>query len=215
MKKISQSRKEEALLQNDKIKVIGLIIAAGFSSRMGKFKPLIDWNEKPFLTNIIDKLKLVCDKIVIVTGYNSEAIEKYYSDLKQPNKNKIKLIKNSDYEKGMFTSLKAGLNKITENSWVLYHLVDQPNLPNEFYQEFVAQVDETHNWIQPTFKRRKGHPILFNKKVISLILKSEDNSNLRIVSLSNKTIKKYWKCDYKEVHSDFDTPKDLEKFNQI
>ncbi|MCP5062822.1 MAG: nucleotidyltransferase family protein, partial [Ignavibacteriae bacterium] len=190
--------------------ITGLIISAGLSSRMGKFKPLILLEGKSFLENIVINLQPICKNILIVTGHNSEVINKHITESEHIDQNKIQLIYNPNYEKGMFTSLQTGLNYIDKNNWVLYHLVDQPNLPKGFYKEFVEQVSNKVDWIQPIFNNRKGHPIVFNSKVINSILDADSNKNLRIVSSSNEYRKKYWECDYKEVLSDFDTPEDLE-----
>lgn len=56
---------------------IGLIIAAGYSSRFDGFKPLAEYKGKTFLENIINKISKVSDEIYIVTGFNSEKIQKY------------------------------------------------------------------------------------------------------------------------------------------
>ncbi|MCW8850778.1 MAG: NTP transferase domain-containing protein, partial [Melioribacteraceae bacterium] len=95
--------------------VTGLIIAAGLSSRMGKFKPLIEWQDKTFLSSIIDKLKIVCNNIIIVTGNESEKIEKYISEYYSNFENEIRCVNNQIYLEGMFTSLKKGI-EASQNS---------------------------------------------------------------------------------------------------
>jgi len=207
---ISKSNIKHTSSLNDKIKITGLIISAGLSSRMGKFKPLILLDGKSFLENIISKLDPICEKIVVVTGHKSDVIEKHISDSEHIDQSKIQLVYNSNYERGMFSSLKKGIGFVDKNNWVLYHLVDQPNLLQDFYTEFVIQVNDKIDWIQPTFGNRKGHPILFNSKVANSILDSDDNQNLRIVSSSNAINKKYWQCEYKSICTDVDTLKDLE-----
>ncbi len=54
----------------------------------------------------------------------------------------------------MFTSLQTGLTAAINSDWILYHFVDQPGLPNKFYQEFIKQIDDEHNWIQPHLKNK-------------------------------------------------------------
>jgi len=50
-------------------KIHGLILSAGLSSRMTKFKPLLSYKGKSFLQNIVLGLDFVCEKIIIATGY--------------------------------------------------------------------------------------------------------------------------------------------------
>ena len=209
--KISQSSEKDALVRNDSHCVVGLIIAAGLSSRMGHFKPLMEWNGKTFLSSIIDKLNVVCNNIVIVTGNESEKIEKYVSEQYSSEEKKINCVLNPNYLEGMFTSIIKGVEQANNSEWIFFHQVDQPNLPEEFYFDFINQINKKYDWIQPTFKGQKGHPIIFGRKVIRKIISSTIDSNLRIVANSPDIIKKYWECNYPEILTDLDTPADLNK----
>ncbi len=209
--KISQSRKDETLLRNDSPVISCLIIAAGLSSRMVKFKPLLDFNNKSFLSSIIDKTKSVSTNVIVVTGYNSHLIEQHIFDNYSIDDQNIKIIYNPDYKKGMFTSIKKGVENARKSEWIFFHQVDQPNLSKEFYHDFVNQIDTKYDWIQPMFKGQKGHPIIFGKKIIQKIDASNLESNLRIVGNSSDIIKKYWECHYPEILTDLDTPADYNK----
>ena len=52
-----------------------LLISAGFSGRMGDFKPLIKYEDETFVSKITSKLLTVCEKVTIVTGYRNYDIE--------------------------------------------------------------------------------------------------------------------------------------------
>ena len=192
-------------------KVSGLIIAAGLSSRMGYLKPLVEWNGKTFLSSIIDKLKIVCDNIIIVTGNESEKIEKYVKEYYSSDENTIACVFNPNYLKGMFSSLKKGTEASKNSNWIIYHQVDQPNLPSEFYQRFVQQIDKTYDWVQPRDNKDNGHPIIFGKSIIKKIRLAQNDSNLRVISNSSDIKKKYWECEYPEIFTDIDTKQDLYK----
>ncbi len=195
----------------NKRKINGLIISAGLSGRMGKFKPLLSYKGKSFIQNIVLRLDSVCDKIIIVTGYKANEVEE---DINQLNINsKIEFVFNPKYEKGMFTSLQAGLKKADNCDWIFYHFVDQPGLPEVFYKEFVEQIDDKHNWIQPKIKEQKGHPILIKRNLFQIILDAPSNSNLRLISNDPKVKKKFWECGYEEIFQDIDTEEDYSKLN--
>ena len=196
--------------------ITGLIVSAGKSGRMGSFKPLMDYNGMTFLQRVILNLYSVSEKIIIVTGFNSESLQKetiklYSNNSETFSSDKIRFVKNENYEKGMFTSLQKGLSLIESCDWILYHFVDQPGLPIEFYKEFIAQIDQIHNWIQPSYNNRNGHPILFNNEIVDLILSSNENSNLRELGKSSIAKKKRWDCTYKNVLQDIDTQEDYSK----
>ena len=195
----------------DKPKIYGLILSAGLSGRMERFKPLLSYKGKSFIQKIALKLNSVCDKIIVVTGYKANEVEE---DINQLNINsKIEFVINPEFEKGMFTSLQAGLRKADNCDWILYHFVDQPGLPEVFYKKFVEQIDEKHNWIQPKIKEQKGHPILINKHLFQLILDAPLNSNLRLISNHPIVKKKFWECGYTEIFQDIDTEEDYSKLN--
>jgi len=207
--KISQST-ANGLLRNDSVTLTGLIITAGLSSRMGKFKPLLQYNDKSFLHNIASKLYSVCNETIVVTGHNIDKVESELNLL--PIKNRIKTIFNENYKFGMFTSLQKGLENISINGWVLYHFIDQPTLPNNFYTDFVAQIDNDYDWIQPAYKGKNGHPILMNKRVIDFITVAPQTSNLKELTSNSSITKKYWDCNYPEIHDDIDT---IEQYNKL
>lgn len=172
------------------------------------FKPLALYKGKTFIHNIILKLNPVCEKISIVTGFNSEKLKEEVNRTFSEEKDvlgKLNFVYNENYEQGMFTSLQEGISADSGCEWILYHFVDQPGLPDSFYKELVKQIDSVYNWIQPTYKNRHGHPILLGKDLFELIINSSQDSNLREISKSPIVKKKYWEGSYKEIFQDIDT----------
>ncbi len=190
--------------------ITALIISAGLSKRMGKFKPLLNYNGDSFLKIITGKVLSVCNEVIIITGYNSQLIRNHIDGWNNNLKSKIKLIHNAEYERGMFTSLKRGAEEVEKSNWILYHFVDQPTLPQKFYSDFINQVENGYDWIQPINKGQKGHPVLFGEKVIEKIKYASDNSNLREITFTGIS-KKYWECNYKEILDDIDNIEDYKK----
>jgi molybdenum cofactor cytidylyltransferase len=184
----------------------GIILSAGLSGRMNAFKPLLTLKSgNTFIQTIFEKLSSVCDKIIVVTGFKSNEIEENLNSIEQ--KDKLRFVFNKNYKSGMFTSLQTGLSK-AESQWYLYHFVDQPSLPMSFYSEFVKEIEDQFNWIQPTYKNRKGHPILFDNQVRELILQSSENKTLRDVAKDKSINKKFWKCGTDLIFEDVDSPED-------
>jgi len=195
------------------MKINVIILSAGYSRRMNEFKPLSLYKEKSFLENIIIKLNKVCDKLIIVTGYKSAELKNEIIKNLIVNSNtsiikKIVFAHNKNYDKGMFGSIQTGILECANSDWILLHQVDQPGIPKKFYTDFTSQIDSEHNWIQPSFKNKYGHPILINKLLFSLITDENIASNLRVISKNKKIIKKIWDCNYKEILQDIDTKED-------
>ena len=100
---------------------------------------------------------------------------------------------------------------VIEFALSLYHFVDQPGLPEKFYKEFKDQIDDEYDWIQPTYKNEKGHPLLLHKSIFNSILELTDDSSLKEISKNNEVKKKLWDCTHKEIFQDIDYPSDLKQ----
>lgn len=188
------------------MKVSGLILAAGLSGRMNSFKPVMKINGKPFIRIIAENLLRVCDDLIVITGYQNKLVENA-----AVKSERIRFVYNENYEEGMFTSLKKGLCEAMDSGWVIYHFVDQPLIPEEFYPEFIGQIEEGFNWIQPSFNSVKGHPVLLEKSLFRIIIDAADNYSLKEISHNPIVRKKIWDCGYSQILKDLDTLDDFEK----
>jgi CTP:molybdopterin cytidylyltransferase MocA len=180
---------------------------------MKMFKPLANYKGKTFLINIITKIDKICDEIIIVTGFNSDELKTAtIKSLEKEKKSeiipKIKFTFNESFQKEMFTSLQKGIFETKNCDWILYHFVDQPGFPENFYKDFIKQADSNYNWIQPVNKGLKGHPILLGHDLFEMISNSSPDSNLREISKNQIVKKKFWDCNYPEIFQDIDTEED-------
>ena len=211
------------------MKIEAIIISAGYSSRMNEFKPLMKFEGLPFILHVILKLSNCCEKVQVVTGYRSEDTEKGLTEWlhRSPEKawlekiggssatwsdlsRKVKYIFNPDYDQGMFSSLKTGLFSCQGAEWILYHFVDQPHIPGEFYHSFIKQISDNFNWIQPCYQRRRGHPILFHQSLFSEILQADNSSSLYQISQNSTIKKKLWDCPFPQILQNFNSLLDLQ-----
>ncbi len=204
----------------------GLLISAGLSARMGQFKPLMLYKGKSFVVTIIEKLLTVCERVIIVTGFQKEKIESTINSQlatlpagRQVSNSqfikRIECIYNPFFEKGMFTSLQVGLKELKNSDWIIYHFVDQPFHQDKFYNELIKQIDDKTDWIQPRYNGMDGHPVLFKKNIFEKILTADPFSSLRLIRDDGGTKGKNWDCSYSQILNDFDTHSDIEKFNEI
>lgn len=200
-----------------KKKISGLLISAGFSKRMGDFKPLIEYNNNPFIVLITKKLLDVCENVIIVTGHKSIEVENTikFAFIEHNLFPRVRIVVNPDYDKGMFSSLQTGLKELTDSDWVLFHFVDQPFHKEKFYKEFITKIDENYDWIQPMYDGKEGHPVMFKRTIFEKIISSPDDHILRLIRNDGLTKKKEWECAYPQILKDFDTPEDMKSFRSI
>ena len=201
-------------------RINGILLSAGFSSRMQAFKPLQEKNGVPMIAQVARKMLQVCHTVTVVTGFRSQDVVRALAEFfpgtgSKPLDDRLLVVHNREFEKGMFTSLQTGLKNLPDTDWLLYHFVDQPALPEAFYRAFIAQIESGVQWIQPRFQGKKGHPILMHRSLFPLILNADADSNLRQVTKEREIKIKIWDCSFREILFDLDTREDLERWRTL
>ena len=140
--------------------ISAILLAAGQSKRMnGENKlikkiqgiPLIKHSVKNILATSIDEL-------IIVLGYHKEIIKKLID-----KNEKIKFVFNKDFENGMASSIKTGLNNLSGKTEAFFIcLGDMPMVSHDIYNQLIKSKDNK-KIIVPTYKGQQGNPILFDK----------------------------------------------------
>jgi molybdenum cofactor cytidylyltransferase len=193
--------------------VDALIVAAGNSSRCSGYKPLYRWRDKYLITHIIEKSAEFCEQVIVITGHNAELLESSVTaSCPFDVLSKVTFVHNRNYRQGMFSSLQAGCAALSGTSWAFYQFTDQPALPLAFFGEFMAQISDGVDWIQPVFDGKKGHPLLLSPKMQRLIIKARHHETLKEIGHNPAIIKKYWECQYPEIHIDIDTDEAWNEF---
>lgn len=148
----------------------GVILAAGFSSRMGQFKPALPLNGKPLLHHPVQTLLSICSEVVVVTGYNREKIEELM--LPFPS---VTLVYNPDFKTGMFSSVKAGASAVHTPRF----FVTPGDIPFFSRKTCEELIDLQGSVISPVFNGKKGHPVLLDQSVRREILSAPATEILR------------------------------------
>ena len=166
--------------------ISAILLAAGQSKRMnGENKltkeiqgaPLIKHSVKNILASSIDEL-------IVVLGYQKETIEKLI------NKNeKIKFVFNKDFESGIASSIKTGLNNLSEKTEAFFIcLGDMPMVNPNIYNQLIKSINK-REIIVPTYKGQQGNPVLFAKSMKEKIINiSGDIGAKKILELNKDKI---------------------------
>ncbi len=162
-----------------------IILAAGFSSRMGSPKFAMKFTKnKTFLDEIIQQYESFgCEKIVVVL--NNEGFD-YLKDKSVNFSNNVKLVKNRNPEWKRFYSIKLGLKTVSNEYPVFIHNVDNPFVNHEVLEKLFSS--SSTDFVVPSYKNKGGHPILLSNHVVLEIL-SEKRNNI-ILSDFLKSFKK-------------------------
>ncbi len=149
----------------------GIILAGGESSRAKVNKLLLKVSNKELIRHAIDSMKPFVSKIVVVTG-------KYHDHL-LPFLEDVQVVRNYDYQKGMFSSVQAGVGMIDDDFFVLPG--DTPFVSKKTYEALLEKGVKEREVLSPVHKGESGHPILISKSIKRAILKEPVDSNLKEV----------------------------------
>jgi molybdenum cofactor cytidylyltransferase len=190
--------------------VWGVILAAGFSKRMGTAKMLLPYKGKPILRHVIDQsLDSSLSGISVVINPDVPGL---LQEVSRTRVNKVLL--NDRALVGMSSSVKAGLLSIPSHiKAVMFLLGDQPLLTsdeiNQVIHDYIGMEREPLI-VQATYETEKGHPVLFDRKMFSHLLQVDgDEGGRTILKQFNKYVK-YAEMGKKQI-SDIDTIDDYKK----
>ena len=197
------------------------------SRRMGRFKPLLPFGDKPMVTRLIESLGAGggISTILIVTGHNGERVREAVSRGTgfQPVRTastsykpvpRIAFVHNRDYENGeMLSSVQAGVRALEKDvdAFVLA-LGDQPAVAPKTVRLLLAAWRESRApLVLPRYLDRRGHPIIIASECFPAILALKADQTLKtfVTARSNELIEVC--VDDPAVVSDVDTPQDYEE----
>ncbi|MCL2111771.1 MAG: nucleotidyltransferase family protein [Clostridiales bacterium] len=194
-----------------------VVIAAGLSSRMNGFKPLLDIGGKPALFRLLDTIQAANIKhAFIVTGYGHTAIEDAMLRYGSPQ---VTTLHNEDYESGMFSSVQAGIRHIskTYKTDALLFPVDVPLVAAhtivgliEAYESDVTHTGAGH-FAVPVHKGRNGHPLLIPKNHYSEIIDYNGDGGLKAIRNKYDAGMVRYEAEDMGCVLDMDTQEDYEK----
>ena len=184
-----------------------LILAAGNSSRLGSPKQLIEFEGQTLIERITEIALTISEEVLIVLGGNADQILPKLAKFE----NTISTVFNPDWEEGMGTSIRIGVEKLAKNSdSIIVLLSDQPFISKVLLQNMVQIYAKTQNpIISCVYNNTLGVPILFNKSIFSELLKlSGDKGAKSFLHLYENKIST---VDFPEGIIDIDTIDDVKK----
>ncbi len=150
-----------------------LILAAGFSQRMGQPKFLLPaGNSKTFLEKIVENYSTTgaADIVVVVNKNDFRYLETLNLD--------VKPVINESPEKGRFYSVVRGLENFDEIRDTFIHNADNPFVFDDVLIN-LANALTKNSYAVPVYKGKGGHPVLISKEVAERIV-AEQNSGYNL-----------------------------------
>ncbi len=194
------------------MKIVGIILAAGLSTRMGTIKSLLPWGQYFLLDRVIaHACRSQLDSVIVVLGHEAETLEEKI-DFKESE-----VIINPDYGMGQSSSLKAGLGALpADTDGAMFLLGDQPfvgvNIINTLIDAFQKQQSSL---TIPTHHGKRGNPVLVHRTIFEMIRELSGDTGARV--LFGKLSERIQEVDVGDpgIHLDVDTIEDYHELLRI
>lgn len=164
------------------LRVAGLVAAAGMSSRMGAFKPLLDLDGKPLICRTVDSLlQGGAEQVVVVTGRNGAAVQQALANYAD-----VTVLHNDAYETtAMFNSICIGLQELQQFDAVLFLPGDVPCIRPETVRCLLKQWQQRQpDVLYPLYPDADGrlmqwHPPVISGRLIPALLQYDGAQGLK------------------------------------
>lgn len=183
-----------------------LILAAGNSSRLGSPKQLIEFEGKTLIERITETALSISEEVLVVLGGNSDLILPKLERFKDT----ISSIINPEWQEGMGTSIRLGVEELAKKSdLILILLSDQPFISKVLLQNMLQTYANSQNPIVAcVYNDTLGVPILFDKSVFSELLNLKGDRGAK--SFLHLYKNKISTVEFQEGIIDIDTLEDVE-----
>jgi CTP:molybdopterin cytidylyltransferase MocA len=185
-----------------------IILAAGFSSRLGAFKPLLPLGEKTVLERVLSLYRAAeISDIAVVTGYRAEELTPLIEGFG------ARALFNPDYAQGMFSSVVTGVSGLPPScAGFFLHPVD---IPLVRYETLIALQQAfqqgTSSVYYPAFQHVRGHPPLISAVHIEAIQSWHGSGGLRVFLREHPDDALDVAVEDPFILQDMDTPEDYER----
>ncbi|MGN6803001.1 MAG: nucleotidyltransferase family protein [Ginsengibacter sp.] len=186
-----------------------IILAAGASSRMQQPKQLLPFGNEFLLTHTIKEAQKSTLPVIVVLGANANEIEQKIKNLE------VEIVTNNNWEKGLSSSIKAGLQKAIDNFAEMNNCIlavcDQPYISSLLFLELLDEKDRSgKNIVASAYADTLGTPSLFDKKYFPELLQMEGDHGAK--TLLKKYTSDVASVKFEKGRFDLDTQNDYEEF---
>jgi molybdenum cofactor cytidylyltransferase len=188
--------------------IVGIILSAGESKRMGTPKQLLPWGKTIILQQVIDNAAAShLEQILLVLGSHAGEIAG-----KITISPKIEIVVNHDFKEGMSSSVKCGIKNAPAGADAFMLLLgDQPFISPAIINRLLDEYQTSkHGIVIPVYNGKHGHPVIFAAKYKQELLAIADQGAKAVVNNHLQDILEV-PLDAPEILTDIDTPQDYQK----
>ena len=180
-----------------------VILAAGESRRMGSLKQMLAWGQDTVLGKTISTFQeAITGPVFVVVGYEGSRIKRQLAD------RKVMWVDNPSYQKGMSSSIVAGIKALpAEVEGILLALADLPLLQSDTVKKIADTfLSGKHRLIVPVFQGKTGHPVLIAKEFFPELFKLQGDVGAKQIIRENEKQVFFLNVNDPGIYLDIDEP---------
>ena len=201
------------------VQVTGIVLAAGEGRRAGGVKALLTLGGQTFVERVVTAVRDAgCEPVTVVGGADAVRVETEAQRLGAD------FVLNEHWEKGQFTSLRAGVvstlarDPHAVGTAALVALVDHPAVLPETYRTLVSTFRAAPDRIVipvyedgRTRKLTRGHPVVLPPEVLEEVAAAAEGATLRDIIHERAGLILEVRVEDQGVLKDIDTAADLDR----
>ncbi len=193
-------------------RVAAVVLAAGASSRFGRLKQLLPWQEGTLLGHVVDTaLESLVDPVIVVLGNRAEECRDAL------DRRPVKIVTNEDWAEGQSTSVKAGVAALPDNvRSAVFPLADQPMVTAHIINALIARYRFTlAPVVWPEHAGERGNPVLFDRALFPDLMRLSQDAGGRSVLKAHVADGERVPVDDAGILFDIDTPADYQENQRL
>lgn len=186
-----------------------VILAAGASRRLGRLKQIEPWGETTLLGRVLDSVRqMPVDEVWVVLGADSDRV------MAEVDFGDAGLIENPEWEEGIASSLRVGLDALTRLSRAERAVIlmgDQPDVSPEVVTELLESHRTAGRQVSiPKYRYTLGNPVIVDRSLWSRVMSLEgDEGAMRLWRAHPEWVNEVWFAD--QMPRDVDTESDVKE----
>ncbi|MGB6129590.1 MAG: NTP transferase domain-containing protein [Psychrilyobacter sp.] len=183
--------------------ITGIVLASGYSSRMGENKLLLLKDNNPMIEHLFIQLyKIKFHEVIVVTQYiEIEKIARSYG---------YTVVTNHKPQNGISESIKLGVENTDTDSNFMFFTGDQPFLTSEVIEKIIEN-SNSHQVVVPRVSGKNKSPVIFGKTYRKELLKLTGDIGGKEIIKNNLDNIKYVNFSDENDFLDIDTWEEYEK----
>lgn len=162
-----------------------IILAAGQSSRLGRPKQLLKYQNKNLLQHAIDVAKQSsAQPVIIVLGSHADII------LKEIDTSGIDVVRNDDWQSGMASTIRCGIHNLQADvDAVILMVCDQPFVTPDLLNSLMDKQRETGKpIIASQYGETIGTPALFHKQFFTGLMMLKGDTGAKKIMMEHRDL---------------------------